>query len=501
MQGESRASPYDQLLDAYRPVVHLDGVGNLLSWDQQVMMPAGGNPARARQQATVSRLRHERLADPAFGDYLHELADADLSGPERAVVREIERHHDRAVRVPTELIEKLRQLTSEAHPVWEEARERNDSSEFVPMLEDVIELKREYAAHIDPDRDPYEVLFEDYEPYLSLDTADAVLAELRDALVPILDGIADSNVMISGDPLRGEFPVETQRECAEDVLDLLGYDWEHGRIDTSTHPFTSGNPYDSRVTTRFDPEDLRPGLGATIHEFGHADYELGLPRDVYGTPLGEARDLTVHESQSRLWENHVGRSRPFWEHLLPRLAERFSALQNVSVGDAYAAVNEVYPDNLIRVEADELTYHLHIIVRYEIEREVMAGSLDVAEIPAVWNDRYESYLGVRPETETDGWLQDIHWSSGYFGYFPTYSLGSVLAAQLYRAIERDLGTLDEQLAAGEVSVVQDWLRETVHRHGCRYRTPELVREATGTSFGADDFIAYVEGKYGDLYEL
>lgn len=501
MQREHDTPRYDQLIDAYRPIVHLDGVGNLLSWDQQVMMPAGGTPARARQQATVSRLRHERLADPTVGDYLRELGDAELTEIERAAVREIKRQHERAVRVPTELIEELRQLTAEALPVWEEARETNDSTGFVPMLEDVIELKREYAAHIDPDRDPYEILFEDYEPYLSLDTADAVLAELRDALVPILEGIAESEVTISGEPLQGEFPIDQQRSCVEDVLDVLGYDWEHGRIDTSTHPFTSGNPFDSRVTTRFDPTDLRPGLGATIHEFGHADYELGLPRDAYGTPLGESRDLTVHESQSRLWENHVGRSRPFWTFLLPRLAETFPSLADVSPDAAFAAVNKVYPDNLIRVEADELTYHLHIIVRYEIEREVMAGSLDVAEIPAVWNDRYESYLGVRPETETDGWLQDIHWSSGYFGYFPTYSLGSVLAAQLYGAIERDIGSLDEQLTTGSVGVIQDWLREAVHHHGCRYPTPELIETATGESFGADAFIAYVSEKYGELYDL
>ncbi|MFB6163568.1 MAG: carboxypeptidase M32, partial [Haloarculaceae archaeon] len=350
----------------------------------------------------------------------------------------------------------------------------------------------------DPDRDPYEVLFEDYEPYLGLDTAERILERLREELVPLIDAIDDSDVELA-DPFDGTYEQAAQEALVRDALDELGYDWERGRLDTAEHPFSMGNQFDARVTTRFKPDDPLDALGSTIHEFGHATYTLGLPQDDYGTPLGQPRDLTVHESQSRLWENHVGRSTAFWEFFADRVDERLGV--DAASRTFYEAANHVDPANLIRVEADELTYHMHIVLRFEIERDLISGDLDVSEVPQVWNDKMEQYLGVRPDTDAEGCLQDIHWANGNFGYFPTYSLGSVLAAQLFAAAEDDIPDLDDRIAAGEFGALHEWLTEHVHRYGKRYETDDLIEVATGEPFTADPFLEYARSKFGDLYDL
>ena len=491
---------YDALLDHYEQLSNVNSANMLLSWDQEVMMPEGGTPARSQQKSALSSLSHDLLTEDKVGDWLDELAEADLTDEQDAVVREIRREYERADRVPNDLVAEISEKTSEALPKWKEAKEEDDFSIFAPILEELIELKKEYAAHIDDEADPYEVLFADYEPYLDLETAERVLERLREELVPLIADIRESDVELA-DPFEGDFDVDTQEELARDTLDTLGYDWEHGRLDTAPHPFSTGNQFDARVTTRFAEDDPLGALTSTIHEFGHARYTLGLPREQYGNPLGESRDLTVHESQSRLWENHVGRSRVFWEKFLPAMKERFPQVEDATPEDAYEAANEVYEDNLIRVEADELTYHMHIIVRFEIERELIEGDLDVADVPERWNDKYEEYLGIRPETDAEGCLQDIHWSHGSFGYFPTYSLGSVLAAQIYDALEDDIGPVDETVRSGDFDVVADWLEEHVHQHGARYTTPELIREATGEDFTADYFLDYAREKYSELYDL
>jgi carboxypeptidase Taq len=522
MATEAPATSVD---DAYaRFEEKVERIGNLshvqrqLNWDQEVVMPEGGTPARSQQLSTVSALSHELLTDDEMADLLDELEAADLNDERAAVVREVRRKHDRATSVPTDLVQEISRTTSEAHPKWKQAKEQDDFSVFAPVLEELVDLKRQYAEHIDPDRDPYAVLFEEYEPYLDVETAERVLQRLRDELVPLIDDIRASDVDLSLDALDGEFDADTQEALTRDVLDELGYDWEHGRLDTAPHPFSSGNQFDARVTTRFDESNLLGGFMATVHEFGHASYTQGLPDEHYGTPLGEARDLSVHESQSRLWENHVGRSRAFWERFLPTVAERFPAFEDLTAREAYEAANQVYEDNLVRVEADELTYHMHIVVRFEVEKALLRGEVDVDDVPELWNDKYEEYLGIRPETDAEGCLQDIHWSHGSFGYFPTYSLGSVMAAQLYAAAEEELGSeaqrasetpsgdeprgsLDERIENGEFDDLHEWLTENVHRHGCRYTTDDLVEEATGEAFTADYFLDYAKEKYGDLYDL
>lgn len=492
---------YSDFVDHVQRLSNISHASRILSWDQQVMMPEGGTPARSQQVSTLSTLHHDLLTSDETADHLASLDEMDLNGDQSAVVREIRRQYERADRVPADLVEEISQTTSEALPVWKEAKANDDFEAFEPTLSRLVELKREYAEHIDPDADPYAVLFADYEPYLELETAERVLERLRDRLVPLIEAIGESDAKLATDAVSGTYDSDTQEELCRATLDQLGYPWEHGRLDTAPHPFSSGSQFDARITTRFNEENPIDALTSTIHEFGHATYTLGLPREQYGNPLGSSRDLTVHESQSRLWENHIGRSQAFWEQFLPTMSEHFPTTSDVTTREAYEAANQVYDDNPIRVEADELTYHMHIILRFEIERQLIHGDIDVADVPQIWNDKMKEYLGIRPETDSVGCLQDIHWAHGNFGYFPTYSLGSVLAAQLYAAATDAIPDIEERTENGEFDALHDWLTENVHQHGQRYTTPDLVREATGEEYTADYFLEYVEEKYGELYDL
>ena len=492
---------YTALLDEIKRYNAVESATEVLSWDQQVMMPEGGTPARSTQLSTLSSISHELLVDGDIGRYLAELDDASLTPEQQAVVREVRREYVRAARVPRDLIEEISTATTEALGAWESAREHDAFEEFAPHLEELVELKRQYAEHIDPDADPYAVLFAEYEPCLSLSKAADILDELRETLVPLIEEIRASDADLATDAFEGSFDTDSQESLSREVLATLGYDFDRGRLDTSTHPFTSGNQFDARITTRFDESDPLGAITSTIHEFGHAYYTLGLPDDAFGTPLGSHRDLSVHESQSRLWENHVGRSAAFWELLLPKLQEVFPQTSELSARDAYEAANQVHDENLIRVEADELTYHLHIIIRFTIERELISGDLAVGDVPDRWNRLYEEYLGLTPPSDALGCLQDIHWSHGNFGYFPTYSLGSVLAAQLYAAADREIDDLDAGIRDGDFDALGEWLRTNIHQHGRRYETDALVEQATGEPLRADAFTDYVTDKYSALYDL
>jgi Zn-dependent carboxypeptidase len=426
---------YEEFLDHVEQYHYLGGASMVLGWDQRVTMPDAGTPARAKQASALSTVQHEMLTDDDLAAWLDEL-DGRVEGERAAVVREMRREHERATQVPEDLVEKLTEARAAAHPVWTQAKENADFGQFEDTLQQIVDLRRQYAEAIDPDRDPYAVLVEDYEPYIPLEDIEAVLEELREELPPLIDAIGDSDVELA-DPFEGTYDEDSQEALVRDALDTVGYNWDRGRLDTAEHPFSVGTQFDARVTTRFSPDDPLDALGSTIHEFGHASYTLGLPDTEYGTPLGASRDMTIHESQSRLWENHVGRSMPFWKLFTPSVEDHLDVAADPR--DLYEAANRVYDDNLIRVEADELTYHLHIVLRWEIERDLVRGDLDVSEVPAVWNDKMEEYLGVRPENDAEGCLQDTHWAGTMLGYFPTYSLGSMLASQLFAAAERDLG--------------------------------------------------------------
>ena len=481
---------YDELVERVRKISNVGHAAGVLRWDQEVMMPEGGTPARSQQLSTLSSVRHDLLTDDRTGELLDAAEPED--DEERAVMREVRREYERATRVPNELVEEISEVTSEAHPVWAKAKEADDFDEFAPTLERLVELKREYADQVNPGVPRYEALFEEFEPYLGLDTAERVLSTLRDELVPLVDDVLASE--FSPEPLPS-VEEDAQEEVVHDALDALGYDWERGRLDVAPHPFSTGTQFDARVTTRYS-EDPLDALTSTVHEFGHATYTLGLPQDEYGTPLGEARDLTVHESQSRFWENHVARTRAFWEFFADRFNETTG--EEVTPQRAYEAANTVEERNPIRVEADELTYHSHILLRFEVERALIEGDIEVDEVPEVWNEKHEEYLGFRPDTDAEGALQDIHWSHGSFGYFPTYSLGSVLAAQVDAAV-RDEIDVNERVRDGEFDGIRGWLREEIHTYGKQYETDELVRRATGEDLSAEPFVEYAQEKYGELY--
>ncbi|WP_247730680.1 carboxypeptidase M32 [Halovivax limisalsi] len=500
---ESVDAAIDDLADRYARYVYLQDVGNLVRWDQQVTMPEGGTPARAKQLGALSTASHESLTDPEIGSLLDAVEgslqrnDGSLSD-DAAIVREIRREYDRAASVPAELVAELSEHRAESQAVWRDARAAADYDAFAPRLEKLIDLERQRSAAIDPDRDPYVVQYEDRQPFLPLERVDAIFDELREHLVPLLDRIRSAGRTLP-DLFEGTYDTAAQEALYRDALDLLGYDWDRGRLDVSAHPFTSGTQFDSRVTTRFDESSPIPGLLATVHEFGHATYQLGLRGDAYGSPLGQSRSAGVHESQSRFWENHVGRTKPFWELFLPTLQEHFPSLEDATVDELYAAVNRIYPENPIRVEADELTYHLHIILRCEIDGALVRGDLDVDEVPGVWNRKMDEYLGVVPETDAEGCLQDIHWSSG-LAVFHGYTVGSVLAAQLDAAMREDLD-VDGLIREGEFDRLREWHEEHVHRHGRRYPTDELIEEATGEPLTAEHFIEYVDEKFAELYGL
>ena len=504
---ESAPAPYRALTDAYERIAYLGHAAMVLGWDQQVMMPEGGAPARAKQLSAMRSVIHDAVTDGDFETHLEAVPEDDLTDDQRAVVREIRRQVDRETAVPRAVVEGITEQGAKNQQVWQRAKAEDDFASFAPGLESLKERQVERAEHlvanadsVDPNTSSYEVMFEDSEPYLPLERVEEIFDELRDGLVPLIEEVRENGADLP-EPFEPTYDEAAQRAMCEDVLDLLGYDWDRGRLDVAPHPFMSGTQFDARVTTRFNERTPIDALYSTIHEFGHASYQLGLRQDAYGSPLGESRSSGVHESQSRFWENHVGRTRAFWEYFLPTFTEHFPEHEDLTVDEAYAAVNRIYPENLIRVEADELTYHLHIILRCEIDRAFVEGEATVEELPQLWNEKMDEYLGVVPETDANGILQDIHWTRS-FAVFHGYTVGSVLAAQLDAAMREDLeADVDELIRTGEFQPLWDWMTEHVHRHGQRYTTDELIEVATGEPLTAAYFLEYAEEKFGDLYGI
>jgi carboxypeptidase Taq len=481
----------------------LQHAARLLGWDQQTMMPREGAAARGEAIGTIERLAHERLTDPAVGALLDDLAARAAPGPAEddgaALVRVVRRDHDRARRVPAELTAEIARAGSEALGVWVEARRRSDFGLFRPALERNVELRRRLAACFEDVEHPYDALVDGYEPGMTTAKLRQVLATLRDGLVPLIAAIARA----PGPPaLPGPFPVGSQRELALEIARSFGFDDGAWRMDLAEHPFCEAlAPGDIRVTTRFSQAALN-GVFAAMHEVGHGLYEHGVDPRLARTTAGTGVSLGVHESQSRLWENLVGRSLPFWRRWYPRLVEVMgdAALGGLDVDRFHAAVNTVKP-GFIRVEADEATYSLHIVLRFELEVRLVEGSLAVADLPDAWNAGMRELLGVEVPDDANGVLQDIHWAYGEIGYFPTYALGNVVASQLWAAVRRDLPALDDQIAHGDTAPLREWLREHVHRFGRTLTPEELLIRATGSALDPGPFLDYLRHKYGALYGL
>ena len=465
---------YQEFEKEVKTIQNIGQVKSLLHWDQQVMMPEKGIKPRSTQNSTLAKLYHQKITSEHLGDLLDNIEPGNLDKEQKANLREIRREHERTVKVPEELEEKISEKQTTTVNKWEKAKEEQDFSIVSDHLQEIVELKRKYAEAIESDEEPYKVLFGDYEPYIKYETMEQILERLRNELTSLVDEIREAEDL-EVDVFEGEFDEDKQMEVSRKVVEDMGYDWSRGRLDVSEHPFTLGNQFDCRITTRFDEENLAEGLGATVHEGGHALYELGLPQDLYGLPAGSSRDLSIHESQSRLWENHVLKSRNFFEYLLPELKEKFpDQFEDVTAEKCYKSINRINPENLIRIEADEITYHLHIIIRFELERDLINGDIEVEELPQKWNEKYRDYLGVAPENDSVGVMQDIHWYQGSFGYFTTYSLGSVLSAQIFRQAENNVEELEEKISEGEFKELRNWLKEEIHQKGCLYKTEELV---------------------------
>jgi len=496
---------YDRLLSALREVALVNSVFFVVEWDEQVMMPPGGASHRAEQKAWLARTAHTRQTSAEFGDALSEAEVEQSAAPEgsepRAVLRQARRAYDRAVKLPGSLVEEITRTTAHAHHAWVDARKHNDPAKFAPWLAKIVALKQQQAACLaKPGQAAYDVLVDEFEPGETTAHLDEIFGALRAPLVELVGKVMSSGRKVPSEILARDFDVDAQEALGREAAKALGYDFERGRLDVSVHPFSiSLGPGDSRITTRYHANRFSDAFFGVLHETGHALYEQGLPGERYGTPLGEAASLGVHESQSRFWENLVGRSRSFWRFFYPKAQRAFpAALSGVSEDDFVAAVNGIRPSE-IRVEADEATYNLHILLRFELEQALMTGALKADDVPAAWSDRLHGLLGVRPSTEGRGCLQDVHWSGGSLGYFPTYTLGNLFSAQLFEAAGRDLGDLDASFARGEFAPLREWLREKVHRHGQRYLPQELITLATGAPPSVEPLLAHLRRKAHEYY--
>jgi len=500
-------TPYDELCSLTRQIATLESVSRLVAWDQETYMPAGAAGARARQMAMLAGIVHERKTAPRMGELIQACEeDPDVTGdPLRtACVREMRRDYELATKLPGELVAELARVGSEAQQVWKRARTESDFALFRPSLETMVALTRQKAECYGwGDGEPYDALINEYEPETTARQIEAIFTPLRDRLSAFIAEVRDNGTPPDTSPLDVQIPADRQHALGLFILKSIGFDLQCGRLDTTTHPFCEGlAPGDTRLTTRYHEERFTDALYGTMHEAGHGIYEQGLPKGShFGTPLGEAISLGIHESQSRMWENFVGRSRAFWTWALPHAREYLgSPIEPFSTGQLTAAVNTASP-SLIRVEADEATYNLHIMVRFEIERALISGDLPPADVPGAWNERYKSFLGVDVPDDRRGCLQDVHWAFGLIGYFPTYCLGNLYAAQFWETIRSQIPDLDTQIARGRFDALRIWLNENIHAHGRRYRAGELCERVTGKPLGPDPLLRHLESRIRPAYGL
>jgi carboxypeptidase Taq len=496
-------NPYESLQERSREVAGYQSMASLLGWDQETYMPPKAGAYRAEQQGQLAGLSHRLATAPEVGgwvaqceDALPPCADEEEMAVRAANVREWRRDYDRATRLPTRLVEELARTTSLSREAWIEARRDSNFGGFAPWLEKILALVREQAESWGYDTCAYDALLEGYEPGARVAELTPLFADLQKELTPLLPRLQKITGAVDPARLQRDYPITGQQSLNRQVAVAMGFDFEAGRIDTTVHPFcTEIGPRDCRMTTRYHGDDFTGSLFGVMHEAGHGLYTQGLPVEHFGTPLGNYLSLGIHESQSRLWENQVGRSRDFWHHWFPIARAQFPGLDNLPMEEFWLLVNRVKPSH-IRVEADEATYNLHIILRYEMEQQLISGDLAVADLPHAWNARFEELFQIPVPDDARGCLQDTHWSLGLIGYFPTYTLGTLNAAQLFRAALRQVPEIATDLVEARYDRLLEWLREKIHRQGRRYSPQELIRRATGESLRASYFLDYLKAKYG-----
>lgn len=493
---------YKELKQKMQKLRDVESIASIVSWDQETYMPDAGTAFRAQQSGTLAGIAQDLLLDPSLLSVVQKVIET--AAPESDEYRNASlslRDITRQKKLSSAFVAEFRTVKGNATGAWQKAKKGDAYEEFAPHLTKVLELSRQQANLIDPSKDPYDVLLDDYEPEMTIEKLDHIFEEVKAKIVPLY-----KKTQIYEAPstyvLEQEYETSGQVKLAKEIIQNIGFDFMRGRTDMVEHPFcTTFSPDDIRITTRIKPDDIVFGLWSSIHEAGHGMYEQGLPREQYGLPLGDAVGMGVHESQSRLWENNVCKSREFVEYLFPRMQSIFpSQLTKSDPENFYKALNAVKPWP-IRIESDELSYHLHILIRYEIERGLLSGDVSVEDAPHVWRAKYKEYLGIELKTDTEGIFQDVHWSFGLIGYFPTYSLGSLYAAQYHQAARESIANYAQKIQEGNFDPVLSWLRTNVHAHGRRYNSEELCKRATGSGLDVDVFVKYIEHKISDIYEV
>ncbi len=493
----------DQLKEILGEVSDVYHAASVLEWDQQVNMPPGGSDARGQQLGTLGKIAHEKSTSDEVGkllqDLKHEFTDAESD--DAALVRVSARNYDKATRVPSQFVSKQAIVTTKAFEAWVEAKGKSDFSIFRPHLEKVVELVQEYISFFPPADHPYDILLDDYEPGMKTSEVKEIFNNLRPKQVELIKSIKSAR-QVKDDFLHKKYNEKKVWDFSEAVISKFGYDFNCGRQDKAPHPFqTTFSVNDTRITNRFESENPLSTLFSAMHEAGHAMYEQGSNPIYERTPLAGGTSLAVHESQSRMWENLVGRSLPFWEHFFPELKKTFpSQLDGVSAKSFYKAINKVEP-SMIRVNADESTYNLHVMLRLELEIGMVEGKFAIKDLPEIWNAKMQDYLGIVPPNDAQGVLQDVHWSSGLMGYFSTYALGNLVSAQLWEKINADITDLDDQIRKGKFDSLLGWLREKVHIFGHKYDPQDLIEKVTGSKIDSAAYVRYLTKKYSDIYGL
>jgi len=493
---------YDKLKNKLEKIADLNNTLSVLHWDQEVNLPENASAVRSRQLATLSGIVHERFTNNEMGDLLNELNSKNgLNERERANVNETFKAYEKQKKLPKVFVEKMSESISKAYFAWNKAKQASDFKLFENELKGLVELSVEKAELLGFEDHIYDALLDEYEPGLKVKEVNAIFEDVKNQLVEFVKKIA-AKPQVKDDWLYKTYNKQIQWDFGIDLLTQMGYDFKCGRQDISSHPFTTSfGPSDVRVTTRIKENNFKEMTWSCIHEGGHALYEQGLLIDDYGLPTGEAISLGIHESQSRLYENNIGRSLPYWKFNYAKLQQLFpDNLNGVSVDNFYRSINKVQP-SLIRTNADELTYHFHILIRFEIEKALIEGSIAVAELPEIWNEKYKQYLNITVPNDAEGVLQDIHWSHGSFGYFPTYSIGSFYAAQFFDKAKMDMPNLLEEIEQGKLLNLLNWLRENIHQYGKLYSADELCKKVTGNGLKFDHFMNYAKEKYSYIYNF
>jgi carboxypeptidase Taq len=494
---------YRQLHDWMKETALLGSCGGVLGWDERTFMPHNGSAHRADQLALLAGMCHERTTDARVKDLLAQVeAPADPTSVEAVNIRHWGRWYDRATKLPKDLVEEIARVTTVGQQVWGDAREKNDYAAFKPTLAKILRLKKEEASALSDGGRLYDALLDDYEPGETTENLQQVFKSLRDDLIPLVEAIRSASRKPDASIMHRDYPADRQEAFGKLASAAVGFNFDAGRLDETTHPFCSGlGPADTRITTRYDRNEFNQAFFGILHETGHGLYDQGLESDHWGTPMGEAVSLGIHESQSRMWENFVGRSPAFWRHFFPKVKAVFpEALSDVSEDAFVFAINDVRPST-IRVEADEVTYNLHILLRFEMEIALIEDDLSVDDVPGLWNEKFEHFFGFQIKDDTDGCLQDIHWSGGGIGYFPTYTLGNLYGAQFFETAQEEVGDLDSQFAAGEFQPLRAWLTENIYQQGMRYFSNDLAIEVTGRPLSHVPLVEHLTRKYSDLYGL